>query len=40
MMLNARLSDDNIEVICPPGVDPFLEGWELGYGPVDAGLRV
>lgn len=35
-----RIFDREIHVVCEPGIDPFLEGWELGYGPIDAGLGV
>jgi hypothetical protein len=34
------LFDDQIEIALPPGGEASFEGWELGYGPVNACLSV
>jgi hypothetical protein len=31
-----RISDGDIHIAIDPGREPFLKGWELGYGPVNA----
>jgi len=35
-----RLFDAYVDVIGEPGGHPLFEGWEVGYGPIDAGLCV
>src|ERR1700674_2734710 len=33
-----RVFDFQIHVEVKPGIDPLIEGWELGYGPIDTGF--
>jgi hypothetical protein len=35
-----HILDVQINVDAQPIIDPFLEGWELGHGPLNAGLSV
>jgi len=35
-----KINDVGFDVVFDPSVDPFLKGWELGYGPVNASLSM
>ena len=32
--------ESHIEISIDPAIGPFFEGWKIGHGPVDCGLRV
>ncbi len=34
------LSESQVNIIAEPSIEPFLKGWEIGFGPIDRGLRV
>jgi hypothetical protein len=34
------LFDNDFDVIAEPTFDPFTEGWQLGYGPINAGVSI
>jgi hypothetical protein len=38
--IRIRVFEGYFNIEMEPGVDPFVEGWELGYGPVNACLSV
>jgi hypothetical protein len=40
MYMRAWIFDDHVNVFIPPGIEPLLEGLEMGYGPIDAGLCI